>query len=146
MQCLKIAILEALLKTIRSTTDVVAHHLSDELFDLVLGIVYDYATTTARANAVKAFGNLVSSLAKANSKKVLAKFLPYCTQQILVELEHGASSVRTTSVGLAIPSDTALHWRKLRYLHLVSVVLILYTYQIWLLFAELSLVMDPRYR
>ena len=101
--------------------------LSDELFDLVLGIVYEYATTNTRANAVKAFGNLVGSFAKANSKKVLAKFLPYSVEQIKTELEHGASSVRTTAVGLAIPSDTALHWRtptpqKLPYTpHLIAV-------------------------
>lgn len=91
--------------------DVVFHNLSDQLFDLILGIVYDYAVTTTRANAVRAFGSLISSLTRANPKKVIEKFLPQCAEQIRIELEHGASSIRTTSTGLAIPSDTSLHWR-----------------------------------
>lgn len=103
---------ETLLKTIRSTVDIVAHHLSDHLFDLVLNVTFEYASTTVRANAVRAFGNVVSSLSKANSKKVINKFLPYCAEQIQSELEHGASSIRTTAVGGAEPSDTLLHWRE----------------------------------
>jgi hypothetical protein len=94
--------------------DVVSHNLSDHLFDLILGIVFDYAASTSRANVVRAFGSLISSLTKANPKKVIAKLLPRCAEQIRIELEHGASSIRTTSAGLAIPSDTSLHWRTSR--------------------------------
>ena len=101
---------ETLLKSIRTTLDIVASHLSDPLFDLVLGIVYDYAITNARANSVRAFGNLVSSLAKANPRKTLDKFWKHCAQQIRIELENGASSLRTTSSSLPIASDTTLHW------------------------------------
>lgn len=107
----KVICSETLLKSIKSTMDVVFQNLSDHLFDLILGIVCDYATTTSRANAVRAFGSLISSLTKANAKKVIAKLLPRCAEQIRIELEHGASSIRTTSTGLAIPSDTSLHWR-----------------------------------
>ncbi|KAF8328806.1 uncharacterized protein EI90DRAFT_3063646 [Cantharellus anzutake] len=101
---------ETLLKSIRTTLDIMASHLSDPLFDLVLGIVYDYAITNARANSVRAFSNLVASLGKANPKKTLDKFWKHCTEQIKIELENGASSLRTTSTSLPIASDTTLHW------------------------------------
>lgn len=84
--------------------------LSSTQFKLVLKLVYDYATSNARSNSVRAFGNLVSSLARANPTDTFAKFIPYCTEKIRIELEHGASSTRTTSTHEAVPSDTTLHW------------------------------------
>ncbi len=90
--------------------DLICLHLSDPLFDLVLKLVYDYATTNAKSNAVKAIGQLISSLALARPVKTVDKLLPFCLTQIKEELKHGASSVRTTSSNLAIPSDTTLHW------------------------------------
>lgn len=101
---------EMMLKSIKVTLDVVCLHLSDELFDLVLKVVYDYATTNAKANAVRAFGQLVACLARARPQQTIDKFLPFCVSQIEDELKHGASSVRTTSSHAAIPSDTTLHW------------------------------------
>ncbi|TCD70651.1 hypothetical protein EIP91_002372 [Steccherinum ochraceum] len=101
---------EAVLKSIKSTLDVVCLHLSDQLFDLVLNLTYDYATTNAKSNAVRAFGQLVACLARVKPEKTIAKFLPFCIRQIQDELKHGASSVRTTSSHAAIPSDTTLHW------------------------------------
>lgn len=95
--------------------DVVCLHLSDQLFDLVLRLVYDYATTNAKSNSVKAFGQLVACLARVRPEQTMAKFLPFCTAQIEEELKHGASSVRTTSSHAAIPSDTTLHWSKPSY-------------------------------
>ncbi|KAF6766226.1 hypothetical protein DFP72DRAFT_838774 [Ephemerocybe angulata] len=70
--------------------------LSEPLFDLVLKLVFDYGTTNAKSNAVRAFGQLVGSLARAYPEKTTAKFLPFCAAQIEEELTHGASSVRTT--------------------------------------------------
>ncbi|KAI0702440.1 ARM repeat-containing protein [Cytidiella melzeri] len=101
---------EAVLKSLRLTLDVLCLQLSDPLFDLVLKLVYDYGTTNSRSNAVRAFGQLVACLARVQPEKVIAKFLPYCTNQIQEELRHGASSIRTTSTHAAVPSDTTLHW------------------------------------
>lgn len=101
---------EGILKSIKSTLDVVCLHLSDPLFDLVLRLVYDYATTNTKSNAVRAFGQLVACLARVKPQETLDKFLPYCANQIKEELKHGASSVRTTSTHAAVPSDTTLHW------------------------------------
>lgn len=103
---------EVVLKTIKNMLDHVALALSDSLFDLVLKLVYEYATTNAKSNSVRVFGtHLVSALARANPEKVLARFLPFCSRQIEEELKHGASSLRTTSSNSsAVASDTTLHW------------------------------------
>lgn len=101
---------EAVLKSLKGTMDILCLQLSDPLFDLVLKLVYDYGTTNARSNAVRAFGQLVACLARVQPEKVIAKFLPYCINQIQEELKHGASSIRTTSTHAAVPSDTTLHW------------------------------------
>ncbi|KAH9081608.1 hypothetical protein EDB83DRAFT_2512470 [Lactarius deliciosus] len=101
---------ESVIKSIKSMLDLVCLHLSDPLFDLVLKLAYDYVTTNAKSNAVKAIGQLISSLALARPVKTIDKFLPFCLSQIKEELKHGASSVRTTSSNVAIPSDTTLHW------------------------------------
>lgn len=85
-------------------------HLSDPLFDLVLNMVFDYASTNVRSNAVRAVHQLVECLANANPEKTLAKFVPFCARNIRVEIEHGASSLRTTSMSNPIPSDATLHW------------------------------------
>ncbi|KAG6817600.1 hypothetical protein H0H87_006228 [Tephrocybe sp. NHM501043] len=101
---------ENVLKSIKAMMDVVCLHLSDELFDLVLSLLHNYATTNAKSNAVTAFGQLIACMARVKPDKTTAKFLPYCISQIEEEIKHGASSVRTTSSHAAIPSDTTLHW------------------------------------
>ena len=101
---------EAVLKSIKGTLDILCLQLSDPLFDLVLKLVYEYGTTNARSNAVRAFGQLVACLARVQPEKTIAKFLPFCVSQIKEELKHGASSIRTTSTHAAVPSDTTLHW------------------------------------
>ncbi|KAJ7456643.1 hypothetical protein FB451DRAFT_1276697 [Mycena latifolia] len=101
---------ETVLSAIKSMIDIVCLHLSDHLFDLVLRLVYDYGTTNAKSNAVRAFGQLVGCLARVRPEATLAKFLPFCIAQVEEELKHGASSVRTTSQNAAVPSDTTLHW------------------------------------
>jgi proteasome activator subunit 4 len=85
-------------------------HLSEPLFDLVLKMVFEYASTNVRPNAVRAVHQLVECLANANPIKTLAKFFPFCAQSIRTELEHGASSLRTTSASSPLPSDATLHW------------------------------------
>lgn len=101
---------ESVIKSIKSMLDLICLHLSDPLFDLVLKLVYDYVTTNSKSNAVKAIGQLISSLTLAHPVKTIDKFLPFCLSQIKEELKHGASNVRTTSSNVAIPSDTTLHW------------------------------------
>ncbi|KAI8995384.1 ARM repeat-containing protein [Trametes punicea] len=101
---------EAVLKAIKGALDTVCLHLSDQLFDLVLKLVFEYASTNAKSNAVRAFGQLVACLARARPEKTIDRFLPFCIAQIQEELRHGASSIRTTSTHEAVPSDTTLHW------------------------------------
>jgi proteasome activator subunit 4 len=85
-------------------------HLSEPLFDMVLNMVYDYASTNVRTNAVRAIHQLVECVANANPVKTLAKFFPLCVANIRTELENGASSLRTTSTSQPLPSDATLHW------------------------------------
>ncbi|GLB36425.1 putative protein with domain of unknown function (DUF3437) [Lyophyllum shimeji] len=85
-------------------------HLSEPLYDLVLNMIFDYASTTVRPNAVRAIHQLVECVANANPTKTLAKFFHLCAKNIRTELENGASSLRTTSVSSPLPSDATLHW------------------------------------
>jgi proteasome activator subunit 4 len=85
-------------------------HLSEPLYDLVLNMIYDYASTTVRSNAVRAIHQLVECVANADPVKTLAKFFHFCARNIRTELENGASSLRTTASTTPIPSDATLHW------------------------------------
>jgi len=99
-----------MLSGIREAVDVVCFQLSDEIFDVVLTRVLQYATGNTKLNTMRAFTHLVRRLTRTNPEKALAKFLPHCTKQIVIELEHGAASVATTSTHEAVHSDTALLW------------------------------------
>lgn len=88
-------------------------HLSEPLYDLVLNLVYDYASTNVRTNAVRAIHQLVESVANADPDKTIAKFLPFCARNIRIELENGAGSVRSTSTSKPLPSDATLYWSTL---------------------------------
>ncbi|KAG8888929.1 hypothetical protein FRB98_006471 [Tulasnella sp. 332] len=96
--------------SVMDTCSQICVHLSDSLFDLVLDLVYDFATTTVRSNAVRAVHQLVACVANANPAKTLARFVPICVRNIRVELEHGAASQRSVTVGPALPSDATFHW------------------------------------
>ncbi|KAI0067819.1 hypothetical protein BV25DRAFT_1794335 [Artomyces pyxidatus] len=86
-------------------------HLSEPLFDLVLNMIFDYASTNVRPNAVRAVHQLVECVANAHPAKTLAKFVPFCINNIYVELDSGASSTRTTSTfATPLPSDATFHW------------------------------------
>jgi proteasome activator subunit 4 len=73
-------------------------------------MVFDYASNNVRPNAVRAIHQLVECVANADPLKTLAKFLPFCARNIRMELENGASSLRTTSSTSPLPSDATLHW------------------------------------
>ncbi|KAK7691509.1 hypothetical protein QCA50_004908 [Cerrena zonata] len=86
-------------------------HLSDPLYDMVLRMIFDYASTSTASGSLNAIARLVKSVTIGNAKKALAKFLPFCIRNIHSELKRGASSTRTTSTGSTpILSDTTLHW------------------------------------
>ena len=86
-------------------------HLSDPLYDMVLKMIFDFASNNVRPNAVRAIHQLVECVANASPAKTLDRFLPFCDRSIRTELEHGASSLRITSGGSTpLPSDATLHW------------------------------------
>ncbi|KAF9535513.1 hypothetical protein CPB83DRAFT_841889 [Crepidotus variabilis] len=95
---------------VASACSTICVHLSEPLYDMVLGMVFEYASTNVRTNAVRAIHQLVECVANADPAKTLAKFLPFCARNIQVELENGASSLRTTSSSTPLPSDATLHW------------------------------------
>ncbi|EMD41658.1 hypothetical protein CERSUDRAFT_110231 [Gelatoporia subvermispora B] len=100
-----------LIDSVCSAFSQICVHLSEPLYDMVLNMVYDYATANVRSNAVRAIHSLVECVTNANPAKTLAKFVPFCERNIHTELEHGASSLRTTSSGsVPLPSDATLHW------------------------------------
>nr|XP_019009928.1 proteasome activator subunit 4 [Kwoniella pini CBS 10737]OCF48709.1 proteasome activator subunit 4 [Kwoniella pini CBS 10737] len=84
--------------------------LDDKLFDAALDQIIEYATTTCRANAVDAVGELIRHLAFANTAKVFSRLFPICRQRIIHELKTGASSLRTTTTSIPLPADAGLHW------------------------------------
>ncbi len=47
-------------------------HLSEPLFDLVLSLIYDFASTTVRSNAVRAVHQLVDCVGQANPSKTVS--------------------------------------------------------------------------
>ncbi|KAF9472467.1 hypothetical protein BDN70DRAFT_886944 [Pholiota conissans] len=95
---------------VTSACNQICVHLSDQLYDLVLNMVFDYASMNVRTNAVRAIHQLVECVANADPVKTLAKFFPFCALNIQIELENGASSLRTTSSSSPLPSDATLHW------------------------------------
>ncbi|KAG9039991.1 hypothetical protein FRB95_004463 [Tulasnella sp. JGI-2019a] len=102
---------DTVVKSLNTALDVVCANLSDPLFEVVLNLVFDYATTNVRANGVRSIGNVITSLSRARPKATINKFLPFTIKQIEIEMAAGASSVRTTSnTSTTVPSDTTLHW------------------------------------
>lgn len=50
------------------------------------------------------------NLAASNAPKVFAKLFPVARSRIISELKAGASSTRTLTTSIPLPSDAALHW------------------------------------
>jgi proteasome activator subunit 4 len=100
-----------LVDSVTNACSQICAHLSEPLFELVLGIVFDFASTSVRPNAVRAVHQLVECVANADPVKTLARFFPFCVRNIYIELESGASSVRTTSTkSTPMPADATFHW------------------------------------
>ncbi|EIW66071.1 hypothetical protein TREMEDRAFT_35609 [Tremella mesenterica DSM 1558] len=101
---------EVVIQSVLHTCGNVFGALSPKLFDAALEQIFEYASTTCRPNAVGAVGDLVRNLAAIDAKKTMDKFLPMCHTRIINELKGGASSMRTTTTSIPLPSDAALHW------------------------------------
>lgn len=84
-------------------------HLSDTLFDNVLDQIYNYASSSTTTH-VTVVNKLVNALTIANPQKTLARFIHACVTNIELELDYGASSLRTISSRDPIPSDSKLLW------------------------------------
>jgi proteasome activator subunit 4 len=123
---LKVKVVDA----VTNACSTICAHLSEPLFDMVLGMVFDYASTNVRPNAVRAIHQLVECVANADPVKTLAKFLPFCSRKIRTELENGASSLRTTSSSRPLPSDATLHWSE--YDNMICLVVVLSSLEVWL--------------
>jgi len=119
---------------------VVGFQLSEHLQDIALKMIVDFATSTILQNAIKPMGkafyhflvppllsqfqiisvtnstgffnlgHLCAAVTSPNRRKGLAKFIPICRTNILMELQHGASSTPTVSSSHHIQSDTRFHW------------------------------------
>ena len=94
----------------QAACDFVCSQLSPILFDLALDIVFKQVTTSIRSNSARVVSQLTSCFARADSAKTLRKFFSICSMNIRLEIEQGASSVRTTSTNTPIESDVTLHW------------------------------------
>lgn len=101
---------EAVLNMLIATCDAFCSSLGEEAFLRCFNLVLDYVRTTTAANGVKVVGSLIGCFARANSKVVLQHIVPLSCERIKTELEHGASSIRTTTTSVPRPQDTALHW------------------------------------
>ncbi|KAK4703609.1 proteasome activator subunit 4, partial [Phenoliferia sp. Uapishka_3] len=101
---------EQMTHTLIASCDFVCSQLSPTLFDLALDIVFKQVTTSIRSNSARVVSQLTSCFARADSAKTLKKFFPICAMNIRLELEQGASSVRTTSTNSPIESDVTLSW------------------------------------
>lgn len=101
---------EMVLNLLIATCDVFCSALGEEALARCFDLVLEYARTTVAANGVKAVGSLIGCFARADPPRVLARVVPLACTRIAQELDHGASSVRTTSTSVPRASDTALHW------------------------------------
>ncbi|TIA90807.1 hypothetical protein E3P99_01381 [Wallemia hederae] len=101
---------EGIIQTIMSACEVVCGALSPPIFQLALKQVFQYVSTTTRANSVRVIGQLISCFAKADAEKTLKQFLGWSISTVKNELKHGASSERTTSTSTPFAGDTSLHW------------------------------------
>ncbi|ORX56233.1 hypothetical protein DM01DRAFT_330261 [Hesseltinella vesiculosa] len=93
------------------TCEIVFSQLSEDLYDLALRLIADFATEQVLPNAVRALGSLCDSIASIHPKKAAKKFIPICCERIKNELEHGAASTMTNAdTASLIQSDATLHW------------------------------------
>lgn len=93
-----------------SSVDAVVNSLSPYLVTQAWQIVHRHCSETVSASSGRLVGSIVASFSRINPEMVLAAMVPMADQRLRSELEHGASSSRTTSTYVASPSDATFHW------------------------------------
>lgn len=101
---------ETMISTITVACDFVLGQASPAIYDVALQIFSKHVVSAPKLNSAKAIGHLAACFGRADPRKALEAFLPVCISNIQIELENGASSIRTTSTSTPIESDTAFHW------------------------------------
>ncbi len=94
----------------QSCLETILNNLDEQQTSKILQQVFEYVTTTVRANSSRVINGLVSALSAVLPGPTLAIFFPVCRDRILSELSFGASSTRTTSTTITVSSDATLHW------------------------------------
>jgi len=107
------------------TCEVLFIQLSDEIHDIALKKIEDFARSHVIPNATKIFGSLCSASTGCNPDKALAVFLPMCKNAIESELKHDAGSISCLTTessnpfSFATSSDSTLHWYQSILYHVV---------------------------
>lgn len=101
---------ETMVSTVTVASDFVLGQCSPEIYDVALDIFKEHVINSPRANSARAVGHLAACFGRASPRKALKAFLLPCIEKIKTELQHGASSTRTTSSSTPIESDNAFHW------------------------------------
>jgi hypothetical protein len=107
------------------TCEVIFIQLSDEIHDIAIKKIGDFARSHVIPNATKVFGLLCSACTGCNPDKVLSIFLPMCKSAIESELEHDAASIScltsesSNPFAFATSSDSTLHWYQSILFHVV---------------------------
>jgi hypothetical protein len=107
------------------TCEVIFIQLSDEIHNIALKKIEDFARTHVIPNATKVFGLLCSASNGCNPDKALSIFLPMCKNAIEYELQHDAASTSclitesSNPFSFATSSDSTLHWYQSILYHVV---------------------------
>ncbi|ORX46182.1 hypothetical protein BCR36DRAFT_332117 [Piromyces finnis] len=107
------------------TCEVLFIQLSDEIHNIALKKIEDFARSHVIPNATKIFGSLCSAATGCNPDKVLSVFLPMCKNAIESELRHDAGSISCLTTessnpfSFATSSDSTLHWYQSILYHII---------------------------
>lgn len=101
---------ESMISTVTLACDFVLGQSSPAIYDMALTIFCKHVVGAPKTNSGKAIGHLAACFGRADPAKAMAALLPVCVENIRTELQHGASSTRTTSSSTPIESDNAFHW------------------------------------
>ncbi|CAO1625770.1 unnamed protein product [Sympodiomycopsis kandeliae] len=101
---------ESVVQTLGTAVTALAESLSPHLAKRTFDHLYRYCAEEPSANAVRMIGSFVASFARVEPSYVLDRIVPLSTKGIRTEIEHGASSRRTTNSQTAEAGDMQLHW------------------------------------
>lgn len=101
---------EALVHALGAAVQAVTESLSPHLFKRAFDRIYQHCAEEPSSNAVRVVGSLLVCFARIDSVHTLDRLVPLSVDKIRAEIEHGASSRRTTSTYTGAPGDMRLHW------------------------------------